>query len=195
MSAPADRNAKTLGLILLVVASMVALSFASVPLYRRICQVTGWGGTTQEVRANPFEGTAYARAFTVRFNADTDPGLPWDFRPDLLSVAVKAGQDGFATFTATNRSKTPVTGTAIYNVTPLQAGQYFYKTQCFCFGQQTLQPGQTVHMPVTFFIDPKIMQNRELRDLKTITLSYKFYRTDTPALSGALEKFMNKKDN
>jgi cytochrome c oxidase assembly protein subunit 11 len=89
----------------------------------------------------------------------------------------------------------PVTGTAVYNVTPLQAGKYFYKTQCFCFSEQTLQAGQEVHMPVAFFVDPKIMEDRDLRDLKTITLSYTFYKKDTGALSGAIENFVNKKDN
>jgi cytochrome c oxidase assembly protein subunit 11 len=188
-------NRRLLVTILLVVAGMIALSFASVPLYRKICQVTGWGGTTQEVKANPFAGKVYDRVFTVRFNADTDRNLPWTFRPDLVSVDVKTGQTGMASFTAKNDSREPVTGTAIFNVTPLQAGRYFYKTQCFCFSQQTLGPRQGVHMPVVFFIDPAIMQDRELRDLKTITLSYTFYRTDSPAYAGALENFMNKKDN
>jgi cytochrome c oxidase assembly protein subunit 11 len=190
-----DKNAKTLGLVLALAAGMVVLAFASVPLYRKICQVTGWGGTTQEVKANPFEGQTFERKFAVRFNADTDTSLPWTFKPDQISVEVRAGQTGLATFMAKNDSRAPVTGTAIYNVTPLQAGKYFYKTQCFCFGQQTLKPGQTVHMPVAFFVNPAIMQDRELRDLKTITLSYTFYRTDSAAYAGALENFMNKTDN
>lgn len=191
----AAKNKKTLTIVFGVVGGMLILSFASVPLYRKICQVTGWGGTTQEVTANPFKDKTFSRHFTVRFNADTDSGLNWIFKPDLISTEIKVGQDGFATFTAQNKDINPVTGTAVYNVTPLQAGKYFYKTQCFCFGEQTLQSGQTVHMPVTFFIDPKIMDDRDLRDLKTITLSYAFYKKDTPALEKAVENFMDKPDN
>lgn len=195
MSGLEDRNRKTLAVTLGVVAGMVLLSFASVPLYRKICQVTGWGGTTRVVEANPYQGQEFAREFTVRFNADTDSALPWTFRPDLLSVRVRAGQDGFISYTARNHSAASVAGTAVYNVTPLEAGKYFYKTQCFCFGEQVLNPGEEVHMPVTFFIDPKIMEDRELRDLKTITLSYTFYKKDTQALDAALENFMNTQDN
>jgi cytochrome c oxidase assembly protein subunit 11 len=192
----AERNARTLRRVLLVAAAMLALSFASVPLYRAVCQVTGWGGTTMTLKANPHKGeTPAARRFTVRFNADTDRNLPWAFRPDSKPVTLAAGQDGFASFTARNESTAPVTGTAVYNVTPLRAGKYFYKTQCFCFSEQVLKPGQTVHMPVTFFIDPKILNDRELRDLETITLSYTFYQAETKALDSALEKFMAAKDN
>jgi cytochrome c oxidase assembly protein subunit 11 len=190
----AAKNRKTLAIALSFVAGMVVLSFASVPLYRKLCQVTGWGGTTQEVAANPFRDQSFARAFTVRFNADTDPALPWEFRPEMVSVDVKAGQDGFMSYRAKNLSSVPVTGTAVYNVTPLEAGKYFYKTQCFCFGEQTLKPGADIDMPVAFFIDPKIMEDRDMKDLKTITLSYTFYKKDTAALEAALENFTGTKD-
>lgn len=190
-----SKNRRVMKYTLAVVAGMIILSYASVPLYRKICQVTGWGGTTQEVKENPYEGQKFAREITVRFNVDVDPSIPWDFKPDALSVKVKVGQDGFVSYAATNRSREPVTGTAVYNVTPLLAGKYFYKTQCFCFGEQVLAPGKTVHMPVSFFIDPKIMDDRDLRDLKTITLSYTFYRKESPEHDKAIENFANKSDN
>jgi len=173
-----------------VVAGMVALSFASVPLYRAVCKVTGWGGTTQRVAQN--KGEVLNRVITVQFNADVDPHMPWDFKPDQRQVKVKVGADAIISYSALNKSDKPVTGTAVYNVTPLQAGKYFNKTQCFCFGQQTLLPGQKVHMPVTFFIDPKIAADEDLADVKTITLSYTFYRHNSPELEKATQKYINK---
>lgn len=166
---------------------MVLLSFASVPIYRRFCQVTGWGGTTQTSAVNTSK--VYDREITVQFDASTDPHLPWKFKPEQRRVTVKVGANAIISYVAENMGKLPIAGTAIHNVTPLKAGQYFNKTQCFCFGQQILQPGQKVHMPVTFFIDPKIMDDRELKDLKTITLSYTFYRHDSPELEKAVKKF------
>ena len=170
-----------------IACAMIALSFAFVPIYKRFCQVTGWGGTTQTVAVNTSK--VYDREFIVQFNADTDPGLPWVFKPDQRSVKVKVGQNAIISYFAENKGNLPIAGTAIHNVTPLTAGQYFNKTQCFCFSQQILQPGQKVHMPVTFFIDPKIMDDHELRDLKTITLSYTFYRHASPELEKAVKKF------
>ncbi len=184
-----QKNRKVLGVVLGVVFVMIALSFASVPLYRSICRVTGWGGTTQRAEKNTAQ--VYDREITVQFNADIDPHMPWTFRPDVRQVKVKVGADAIISYFAENRGKEPIAGMAIYNVTPLKAGKYFNKTQCFCFTEQILQPGQKVHMPVTFFIDPKIMDDWELRDLETITLSYTFFRKDSPALEKALEKFYN----
>lgn len=189
------RNRRVARIVFLAVFGMLVLAFASVPLYRKICQVTGWGGATQEVDKNPFQKTSYQRVFTVRFNADTDPALPWGFKPERNSLQVRVGQDGFISYKARNLSKDPVTGTAVYNVTPLQAGKYFYKTQCFCFGEQILTPGQEQDMPVVFFIDPKILEDRDLKDLSTITLSYTFYKKDTQTLATAIENFVNSKDN
>jgi cytochrome c oxidase assembly protein subunit 11 len=182
-----QKNKKVLTIMLSIALGMVALSFASVPLYRRFCQVTGYGGTTQTVAQNTSK--IYNREITVQFNADVDPNLPWKFRPDQRQVKVKIGQNAIISYFAENTGKTPIAGTAIHNVTPSEAGQYFNKTQCFCFGQQILQPGQKVHMPVTFFIDSKIMDNNDLKDLKTITLSYTFYRHDSPELEKAVKKF------
>jgi cytochrome c oxidase assembly protein subunit 11 len=180
------KNKKVLAVTLGVALAMLALSFAAVPFYRLFCQVTGWGGTTQTVAKN--EGKVFAREFTVQFNADVDPNMPWAFKPEIRKVKVKVGEDALISYMAVNKSKLPVAGTAIHNVTPALAGKYFNKTQCFCFGQQVLQPGQKAHLPVTFFIDPRIMDDHELRDLKTITLSYTFYRQDSPELEKAMKK-------
>jgi len=166
---------------------MLLLSFASVPLYRAICQATGWGGTTQNAVANASK--VYDRMVTVQFNADVDPAMPWIFRPELRQVKVKVGADAIISYSAENKSALPVSGTSLYNVTPMKAGKYFNKTQCFCFAEQILQPGQKAHLPVTFFIDPKIMDDPDMNDVNTITLSYTFYRHDSPALEKAVKKF------
>ena len=181
-----QKNNKVLLIVTAFVVGMIVLAFASVPLYRRFCQATGWGGTTQTVAAN--NSKIYNREFTIQFNADTDPTLPWTFKPDQWSVKVKVGQNAIVSYSAVNNSKETITGTAIHNVTPSKAGQYFNKTQCFCFGQQVLKPGEKEHLPVTFFIDPKIMDDRELTNLKTITLSYTFYRQASPELEKAQKK-------
>lgn len=177
-----NKNSKTLSIVFGVVFAMLVLSFASVPLYRKICQVTGWGGTTQKAVDVPKEISK--RVITVQFTANTDPALPWRFKPDLHKVQVHVGQEALISYVAQNLSQKPVTGTAVYNVTPLQAGKYFNKVECFCFKEQRLNAGQSVHMPVSFFIDPKIMEDRDLAALETITLSYTFY----PSLEKAIEK-------
>jgi cytochrome c oxidase assembly protein subunit 11 len=158
----------------ITICLMLALAFASVPLYRKFCQVTGYGGTTQRAEIAP--GETGSRTITVRFNTMVNPGLPWRFVPDQPSVTIKLGESALATFTAANKSASPVTGQATFNVTPLKAGIYFDKTQCFCFTEQTLEAGATVHMPVSFFIDPAITQDHNLDDVDTITLSYSFFR-------------------
>lgn len=190
MNTLAERNNKILRLVIAVAFGMVALSFLSVPFYRLICQVTGWGGTTQVADMNAAREAPVNRPITVRFNAETSPGMPWEFRtPAEGPVTLNLGADGYVAFTAMNTSKTPVTGTAIYNVSPLRAGKYFFKTQCFCFGEQLLKPGEKVNMPVAFYVDPKIAFDPDLKDLKTITLSYTFFRKDSPELEKAMEKF------
>jgi cytochrome c oxidase assembly protein subunit 11 len=190
----AQKNKRVLIGTLSVVAAMIALAFASVPLYDMFCRVTGWGGTTQIVAANTSD-RIYDREITVRFNTGVARNMPWDFKPDMKSVKVKVGQDGLIAFSATNLAAQPVTGTAIYNVTPLKAGKYFYKTQCFCFDEQTLAPGKTEHMPVTFFIDPEILKDRDMDDVNTITLSYTFFRKNSAELEAAKEKFYNNDDS
>ena len=157
-----------------VVASMVALSFASAPLYRLFCQVTGFGGAT--LRAERAPDRVLDRVVTVRFNADVASDLPWTFRPSQRDVTVRIGERALAFYTATNNSDRPVTGQATFNVTPEKTGQYFNKLQCFCFEEQTLAPHQTVEMPVTFFVDPEIASNRNANDVREIILSYTFFR-------------------
>ncbi len=187
MSDLQQKNKKVLTVTLAVVFGMILLSFASVPLYRIFCQVTGWGGTTQQAVVN--NSQVHDRAITVQFNADVDQNLPWVFKPDLRQVKVKVGEDALISYYAENKSAATVTGTAVYNVTPLKAGKYFIKTQCFCFGEQALQPSEKVHMPVYFFIDPKIMDDEGMDDVHTITLSYTFYQQNSQTLEKAIKKF------
>ena len=168
------RNARTGVVLAGIVAGMVGLSFASVPLYRLFCQVTGYGGTTQVADSAP--GAAADRVIEVRFNADVDPQLPWAFRPAQRAISVRVGEPALAYYVAQNLTDRPVVGTAVFNVTPLKAGVYFDKIQCFCFDEQRLEPGQEVDMAVNFFVDPAIMDDRNLDDVKTITLSYTFFR-------------------
>jgi cytochrome c oxidase assembly protein subunit 11 len=168
------RNARTGVVLTGIVVGMVGLSFASVPLYRLFCQVTGYGGTTQIAEFAP--GAVAERVIKVRFNADTAPGLPWYFKPVQREIALRIGEPGLATYRARNLSDKAVTGTSTFNVTPLKAGQYFNKVQCFCFDEQRLEAGQEVDMTVSFFIDPEIAADRNLDEVKTITLSYTFFR-------------------
>lgn len=183
------KNAK-LGLtVLAVVMGMAALSYASVPLYNLFCRVTGFGGTTQVSDALPDQ--IIDRIITVQFNADTNRNLPWEFKPEQRSIDVKLGQKGLASYMARNKVRQPTAGTAIYNVTPLKAGKYFHKVQCFCFDAQTLEANQRVDMPVMFYIDPKMNDDPNLDDVKTITLSYTFFPAESEELDQALEGFYN----
>ncbi|MBO6946523.1 MAG: cytochrome c oxidase assembly protein [Rhodospirillales bacterium] len=168
-----DKNLKTAMVLFTVVAGMVGLAFASVPLYRIFCQVTGLGGTPGVQASAPEVKTD--TDFIVRFDANTNPDLPWKFKPVQREVHLKLGEEKLAFYEATNMSDKPITGTATFNVTPLKAGQFFVKIDCFCFTEQTLEPGQTIDMPVTFYVDPEIYNKVNTRDVKTITLSYTFY--------------------
>ena len=168
-----DKNLKTAMVLFTVVAGMVGLAFASVPLYRIFCQVTGLGGTPGVQASAPEVKTD--TDFIVRFDANTNPDLPWKFKPVQREVHLKLGEEKLAFYQATNMSDKPITGTATFNVTPLKAGQFFVKIDCFCFTEQTLEPGQTIDMPVTFYVDPEIYEKVNTRDVKTITLSYTFY--------------------
>lgn len=176
------RNRTVVLLSLGVVAAMFGLVAASVPLYQLFCQVTGFGGTTQ--RAEAAGEVVSDRQITVRFNADVNSRLPWRFHPEQRQVTLAIGESGLAFYRATNLSARAVTGTATFNVTPFKAGPYFNKIECFCFTEQTLGPGESVDMPVTFFVDPAILDDPNLADVHTITLSYTFFATpggDTPA--------------
>ena len=174
--AATGRNARTGVVLLGIVAGMVGLTFASVPLYRLFCQVTGFGGTTQVAETTPDAATAAGRVVTVRFNADVDPRLAWAVQPAQRSLRLKVGDSGLAFYQARNLTARPITGTATFNVTPMKAGQYFTKVQCFCFDEQRLAPGETVDMAVSFFVDPAIEEDPNMAEVETITLSYTFFR-------------------
>lgn len=177
MTALAQRNARTALLMAALVAAMVGLAFASVPLYRLFCQVTGFGGTP--VRAEEAPG-AVAGEIGVRFDANIDPALPWRFEPVERTVRIRPGERNQIYYRATNLTARTTTGTASFNVTPAKAGQYFSKIECFCFTEQTLRGGQKVDMPVVFFVDPKIRDDETIGAIDEITLSYTFYPVETP---------------
>ncbi|MDD3446099.1 MAG: cytochrome c oxidase assembly protein [Zavarzinia sp.] len=173
------RHGLTALVLAATVAGMIGLTYASVPLYYLFCAVTGLGGTTQRADAEQAAAAAAVvsdREFTVRFDAMTASTLPWTFKPEQRQVTARAGEQKMVFFKAVNNSKETVTGRATFNVTPLKSGQYFVKIACFCFDEQTLQPGQSVDMPVLFYVDPAITQDHNLDEVKTITLSYTFYR-------------------
>ncbi|MES0385696.1 MAG: cytochrome c oxidase assembly protein [Hyphomicrobium sp.] len=159
-----------------LVAGMVGLSFAAVPLYRIFCQTTGYGGVPQQAEAAP--GTVLDRMITVRFDANVDRKLPWTFEPVQRVMDVKIGESNLAFFRATNNTDEPVTGSAGFNVAPGIAGRYFTKIECFCFTKQRLAAGESIEMPVTFFVDPKIVDDESAKNISEITLSYTFYRND-----------------
>ena len=180
------RNRRTAITAFAVVGGMVGLAFAFVPLYTLICQVTGLGGTPQV--ADRADTVVSTEDITVRFDANVDRSLPWEFKPNERAVTFKLGDTRVVSYQATNQSDEPVTGISTFNVTPLKAAQYFTKIECFCFIEQTLEPGQSVDMPVTFFVDPAILEDELAQDVKTITLSYTFYRSldDVPEETVAL---------
>ena len=177
MIARLSPNAKTASLASLLALSMVGLGFAAVPLYNLFCRVTGFGGTTQ--RYDPVAAAETPQVLnhtmSIRFDANVSPKLPWKFFPEHPTDTVSVGARDMAIFIAQNNSPHAVTGTASFNVTPDAAGKYFTKIQCFCFTEQRLEAGQQVRMPVLFFVDPKIMDDPDARDIQEITLSYTFH--------------------
>lgn len=175
----ARRNRRAAIIALSFALGMLGLGYAAVPLYRIFCEATGFGGTTMKVS----EATASAIAvtdkqITVRFDSNVSSALPWRFKPENPTEKITIGARDMAAFTAENLSSKPVTGTATFNVTPVQAGRYFAKVQCFCFTEQTLQPGETVRMPVIYYVDPAILTDPDTKDIEEITLSYTFYPLD-----------------
>ena len=174
---PQKRNGVTAVILFGLVAGMTGLAFASDPLYRIFCKVTGYGGTTQVAEA-PAESKIIDQLVTVRFDANVNKSLPWRFKPVQNTIKVRLGEQAIAFYEATNVSDKAIVGTAPFNVAPFKAGEYFNKIECFCFTEQVLKPGQTVQMPVTFFVDPAILKNRNTVDVKTITLSYTFFADD-----------------
>ena len=168
----------------LVAVGMVGLAYASVPLYRIFCQVTGFGGTTMQVSESEVPAQPLAQTISVRFDANVAPGLSWSFAPVKSHETVRIGERRLTFYRATNHSDQPITGTATFNVSPDTAGGYFMKTQCFCFQEQTLRPGQTVDMAIVYFVDPAILDDANGRRIDEITLSYTFFPVDTPKASG-----------
>lgn len=175
------RNLRIGALALLGALAMLGLGFAAVPLYRMFCQVTGFGGTTQRATAQQADlaarigQSAGAPEISIRFDASIDRGMPWMFRAKQVTDTVQIGQRDIAFFEARNNSSVPITGTATFNVEPEQAGKYFNKIQCFCFTEQTLQPGQRVDMPVLFYVDPAALDDPNMKGVEQITLSYTFH--------------------
>lgn len=168
-----QRHKRVAGACLFCVAAMVGLAYASVPLYTLFCQVTGYGGTTK-IAENKSE-TVIDRKMTIRFDANVSRDLTWRFRPVQKQVTVKIGENSLAFYEAVNPTKHQLAGTATFNVTPQAAGAYFNKTDCFCFTEQVLNPGQRADMPVAFFVDPAIADDPNLKSVDTITLSYTFF--------------------
>ncbi|MBX2854239.1 MAG: cytochrome c oxidase assembly protein [Rhodobacteraceae bacterium] len=188
---------RTVGGALLVVLGMGALSFASVPLYDLFCRVTGFGGTTQ--RAEAASDTVLDRTVLIRFDASLGREMPWSFEPVQNEMQVRIGESNIAFYRAHNPTDRPVTGTASFNVAPYEVGSYFTKIECFCFTEQTLAPGESMDMPVTFFVEPDIVDDPENEKVKTITLSYTFFETEpsqaelsnTQADDGATKRALN----
>jgi cytochrome c oxidase assembly protein subunit 11 len=181
------RRNRRLGLgVLGLVAGMAGLSFAAVPLYDLFCRATGYNGTVQTA-GGAAPGATGGEAITVRFHAVTHPNLPWRFVPAQASVRLQLGEEGMGFYRAANLSDRPVTGVATYNVTPEVVGKYFHKTACFCFEEQTLAAGQAADMPLAFWVDPKIAEDPNTSGIRTITISYSFFRSlDDAERSGAL---------
>jgi cytochrome c oxidase assembly protein subunit 11 len=168
-----DRNMKVVSACAVVVAGMVGMAYAAVPLYDLFCRVTGYGGTTQIAQYDP--GQILDREVTVRFDASVNRDFPWTFQPLQREMTVRVGETALAFYRATNTTDRPVTGVASYNVTPFKMGPYFSKLECFCFNEQTLQPGESMDMPVIFFVDPLMDEEERLDDIRTVTLSYTFF--------------------
>ena len=176
---PSAANRNTRKFLIGIAMAMLALGFASKPLYDTFCSITGYGGTTRvaEIKSN----IMLDREITVRFDANTRSDLDWTFKPEDVSMRVKLGQNALAFYQAKNNSNFPLVGIASYNVSPIKAAPYFSKLECFCFTEQRLEPGEEVRMPVLFFVDPLMADDRRLDEVKTITLSYTFHSVDDPS--------------
>jgi cytochrome c oxidase assembly protein subunit 11 len=166
-------NLKVAGACVAFFSGMVGMAYAAVPLYELFCQVTGFGGTTQ--RVEQYSQTVLDRDIRIRFDANTSGGIPWDFRPAQRDVTIKIGETTQVAYQATNTAQRAASGRATFNVTPQSAGAYFMKMECFCFTDTELQPGESMDMPVVFYVDPAIVDVPELRNIETITLSYTFF--------------------
>jgi cytochrome c oxidase assembly protein subunit 11 len=172
-----DGNARTAWKLVAVVGGMLGLAYAAVPLYEAFCKATGFAGTP--LVAQEGERPVINRTVTVRFDSNVDPNLSWRFEPEQREVNIRLGEEKLVFFRATNVSQRPIVGTATYNVTPERTAGWFNKIQCFCFTEQLLKPGQSVDMPVVFFVDAEMAKDRRYDDIHTITLSYTFYEAKT----------------
>ncbi|NQW51440.1 MAG: cytochrome c oxidase assembly protein [Rhodospirillales bacterium] len=173
----AARNKRLARRLVLMTAGMGGFAYASVPLYDLFCRTTGFGGTP--LVAQPGDRPILDRTVKVRFDSNVDTALPWRFQPLQREVTVRLGEEYLAHYRVTNLSQRPAVGTSTYNVTPEQAGAWFNKLQCFCFTEQLLLPGQSVDMPVVFFVDPELDKDRRYDNIRTITLSYTFFEAKT----------------
>jgi len=181
-----QKNRRMVTALVLLVGGMGGLAYASVPLYQLFCQITGYGGTpkiaadTPDVKPTVAASSEKEHLIKVRFDANTSKKLPWEFKVKQTEVTVKLGEENLAFYEVTNLSDKPITGRATYNVTPYKAGPYFSKIACFCFDEQTVQPGETVTMPVQYSVDPEMLEDANMQEVKTITLSYTFFRVKDP---------------
>lgn len=175
---PKPNNKRTIVPLVGMVFLMGLLSFASVPMYDWFCRVTGYGGTPNTADAN--NSKVLENTIKVRFDASLERNMPWNFEPLQYELEINVGDSGIAFYEAFNPTDRPVAGQASFNVVPFSAGQYFTKVECFCFVEQVLQPGEKVTMPVSFYIDPEIVNDREAKFVNSVTLSYTFYEIDLP---------------
>ena len=177
-----QKNLRVGLMALAVAAAMVALGFAAVPLYRMFCQVTGFAGTAQVASesdatiAERLAASGATKPISIRFDASTASNMPWTFEPERTTETVQIGTRDLAFYIARNNSSVPITGAATFNVEPEQAAPYFNKIQCFCFSEQTLQPGEEMRMPVLFYVDPAALDDPNMEGVEQITLSYTFHR-------------------
>lgn len=184
---------RTAAQLVAVAVTMGGLTWASVPFYDWFCRVTGFGGTPGVAAAAADK--VLDQTITIRFDASRDRGMPWDFAPVVRTMDLRIGESGLAFYEAYNPTDRTVAGQASYNVTPYSAGGYFEKIECFCFTEQVLQPGERVQMPVTFFVDPEIVNDPEAKYVHTITLSYTFHEIDLPTGQAALDSSAGEKLN
>ncbi len=188
-----DPKTKTLAQTVGVVVTMGALAWASVPFYDWFCRVTGFGGVTDVADAG--SDVILDKTIKVRFDASIDREMAWEFKPMQREMEVRIGETGLAFYEAYNPTDRPIAGTASYNVAPYDAGGFFTKIDCFCFEEQVLQPGERVTMPVSFYVDPEIVDDRDAKYIKVITLGYTFYETDLPEELASLTTAGEKKQN
>lgn len=172
-----DPNKRVGAIMSLVAAGMLGMAYAAVPLYQMFCQATGYAGTTRRVTTP--SATILDRVVTIRFDANV-AGIAWKFEPVVRTMDVRIGETTLAFYRATNMSDRPLVGTSSFNVSPDIAGSFFNKLACFCFTEQRLEPGETIEMPVSFYVDPSLVADKDAHKVSEITLSYTFYPVDKP---------------